>query len=347
MAPNRRATRQAPPKYDLSAIIPGTKIQASAEGIYYTAEVVQASTAKARARAPVKVHFLGYTDASDEWVGLDRIRSKAIKALKKVKEPAEKVSSMDTDVTLYPYFAVPEGRMEEFKAGFQAFHDALRPAEEKIRYFGFSVDEENRVVHCREAYGDAEGLLAHLKDVDGPFKKALEIAALQSISVSGPAAELEKLKEALTPLGCKFMSTDAGARTFAAYTAPTKWDAGKSDTSVVVLPYFKVKNMAAYKASLEYFSRLMNPKREGAVYYGFAIDEDGGTAVCKGAYKNGQGFLTHLKNVRKPFDVALALADLAALEVHGPAAELEKMREALTPLGAKWFVRDAGCKCWI
>lgn len=252
----------------------------------------------------------------------------------------------EMEVTLYPYFSVPEGKMEEFKAGFQSFYDAIKPAEEKVLYYGFSVDEEHRVVHCREAYADAEGLLAHLKDVDAPLKKALEIASLQSLSVSGPPAELEKLKEALTPLGCKFLATEPGvSRSFAA--APTKWGAGKADSSVVVFPFFKVKNMKAYKASLEYFNRMMSPKMEGCLYYGFQIDEENGMAVCKEAYKSGPGFLAHLKNVQKPLDVALALADLEALEVHGPAAELEKMKEALTPLGAKWFVYDAGCKTWL
>lgn len=64
---------------DYSALVKGTRVQAEAEGQYHAAEVVVVSNAKSRAAAPVKVHFSGYTNASDEWVGADRLRSKLLK----------------------------------------------------------------------------------------------------------------------------------------------------------------------------------------------------------------------------------------------------------------------------
>jgi len=54
------------------------RLQVEAEGTYYAADVVTVSTAKAKAKAPVRVHFSGYDNDSDEWVGGDRIRSKAL-----------------------------------------------------------------------------------------------------------------------------------------------------------------------------------------------------------------------------------------------------------------------------
>jgi len=77
--------KQAAPKakakekvYDYSGLEKGMRLQAEAEGVYYAAEVVTVSKAKNRAKAPVKVNFLGYTHDSDEWIGADRIRSKAL-----------------------------------------------------------------------------------------------------------------------------------------------------------------------------------------------------------------------------------------------------------------------------
>ena len=52
----------------------------------------------------------------------------------------------------------------------------------------------------------------HLADVKEPLAAALAIAgpAGLELNVVGPAAELEKLKMPLTPLGCKFWETDSG-----------------------------------------------------------------------------------------------------------------------------------------
>mmetsp|Transcript_40654 Transcript_40654/g.91727 ORF Transcript_40654/g.91727 Transcript_40654/m.91727 type:complete len:652 (+) Transcript_40654:87-2042(+) len=74
-----KAKAKAKPEMDYSGLEKGMRVQAEADGIYYAAEVVTVSEAKNRSKAPVKVHFMGYTAASDEWVGADRLRSKALK----------------------------------------------------------------------------------------------------------------------------------------------------------------------------------------------------------------------------------------------------------------------------
>jgi len=82
---------KAPLKADYSGIEKGMKLQCLFEGTYYSAEVVTVS--KKRVDDPVKVRFVGYTAASDEWVGADSIRSKALKMLKpKAKAKAKRAS---------------------------------------------------------------------------------------------------------------------------------------------------------------------------------------------------------------------------------------------------------------
>lgn len=71
--------------YDYSGLTEGMRLQAESEGAYYAAEVVMVSTAKNRTRAPVKVTFKGYDQSCDEWVGGDRIRSKALKKVEPEK----------------------------------------------------------------------------------------------------------------------------------------------------------------------------------------------------------------------------------------------------------------------
>jgi len=85
---------------DYSALEQGQRLQAESEGVYYAAEVVTVATGKKRAKAPVKVHFLGYTADYDEWVGADRIRSKALKAsaTSKTEKPPTKGLKSNTKV---------------------------------------------------------------------------------------------------------------------------------------------------------------------------------------------------------------------------------------------------------
>merc|ERR1712070_416966 len=77
---------------DISLLERGTRLQAMAsDGVGYAAEVVAVSKNKSRSKAPVKVNFVGYTKDSDEWVGVDKIRSKVLKGGKPVQKKGERL----------------------------------------------------------------------------------------------------------------------------------------------------------------------------------------------------------------------------------------------------------------
>lgn len=81
-APKAKAKAKAAPKpkpMDYSAVKQGMRLQAEADGKYWAAEVVAVNTKK---KTPVKVNFIGYDKQYDEWLGADRLRSKAIVPLK-------------------------------------------------------------------------------------------------------------------------------------------------------------------------------------------------------------------------------------------------------------------------
>merc|ERR1712159_287707 len=123
----------------------------------------------------------------------------------------------DTQVTIVPYFTVPEGKMDEFKAGFPAFYEHTKAgtaASGKCLYYGFAIDGNK--VFCREGYTNADGVLAHLGEVKEELDAAVALVGEGGLdlAVMGPAAELEKLKEALGPLGTKFYALDGGSMTF-------------------------------------------------------------------------------------------------------------------------------------
>jgi len=70
---------KAKPEVDYSGLEKGARLQAEADGVWYAAEVVTVAKDKKRQKAPVKVHFAGYTNDSDLWLGADQLRSKALK----------------------------------------------------------------------------------------------------------------------------------------------------------------------------------------------------------------------------------------------------------------------------
>jgi len=83
-----KAKAKAVAKVDYSVLEKGDKLQAKADdGVWYAASVVTVNTKKGA--QPVKVNFQGYTSASDEWVGADRLRSKALNEAKKGASAAQ------------------------------------------------------------------------------------------------------------------------------------------------------------------------------------------------------------------------------------------------------------------
>jgi quinol monooxygenase YgiN len=109
-------------------------------------------------------------------------------------------------VSLHPYFKVHPGKLEQFKASLPAFVEKTG-SEEKNLFYGFSLNGDD--VFCREAYTDAEGLLAHLDTVGAMLSEALKIADLTRLDVHGPAAELDKLRAPLAHLNPAWFASDA------------------------------------------------------------------------------------------------------------------------------------------
>lgn len=107
------------------------------------------------------------------------------------------MSKLSNFVTLHPYFKVHAGKLEAFKAGFSGFAEKTA-SEEKNLFYEFTVNGDE--VFCREAYADAEGLLAHLENVGALLAEALKIGDLIRLEVHGPAAELDKLRGPLAHL---------------------------------------------------------------------------------------------------------------------------------------------------
>ena len=102
-------------------------------------------------------------------------------------------------------------------------------------------------------------------------------------------------------------------------------------------PYFKAHpgKLDALKAAFPAFIEK-TAGEEKNLFYGFTLNGD--EIFCREGYADAEALLAHLDGVGAMLAEALKIADLTRLEVHGPAAELEKLRKPLAHLNPTWFV---------
>ncbi|RJS95070.1 putative quinol monooxygenase [Salinisphaera sp. Q1T1-3] len=114
-----------------------------------------------------------------------------------------------------------------------------------------------------------------------------------------------------------------------------------TDTGVSFTPYFDIPaaRMDAFMALVDRFIEATRTE-SGCLYYGFCFN--GSQAICREGYVDGDAFLVHLDNVGALFAEAQEIATVSRMEMHGPAAELAKLREPLAELDITWYTLEAG-----
>lgn len=113
----------------------------------------------------------------------------------------------------------------------------------------------------------------------------------------------------------------------------------KSDF-VSLHPYFKAhpEKLEEVKAGFPKFVEATASEKE-CLFYGFTVNGD--EILCREAYESAGGVLDHLDNVGELLAEILKIANLTRLEIHGPATELEKLKEPLAHLNPNWFALEA------
>jgi quinol monooxygenase YgiN len=104
-------------------------------------------------------------------------------------------------------------------------------------------------------------------------------------------------------------------------------------------PYFKAHpgKIEAFKAGFPAFVEK-TASEEKNLFYEFTVNGD--QVFCREGYSDAEGLLAHLENVGALLAEALKIADLIRLEVHGPAAQLDKLREPLAHLKPEWYALE-------
>jgi hypothetical protein len=115
------------------------------------------------------------------------------------------------------------------------------------------------------------------------------------------------------------------------------------DTCCTLVPYFEVQEgqLAAFKALGPKFVAKTRTE-SGCRHYVFSYS--GNIAHCREGYDSGDAILAHLQSVGDLLGEALKIAKIIRLEVHAPAAEIEKLRGPMSSLNPQFFALEEGIR---
>lgn len=111
--------------------------------------------------------------------------------------------------------------------------------------------------------------------------------------------------------------------------------------AVSIHPYFKIHDgkEKAFEALMAQFVELTQTEKS-CHYYDFSIC--GNQAYCREAYHDAAAVLRHLENVGSCIEASAEISELYRLEFHGPAEEIDKLREPLADLNPDFYLRATG-----
>lgn len=101
----------------------------------------------------------------------------------------------DMSVAFMPYFAIKD--MDNFLEVCNQCIEQVKQETLCLSYgFAISTGPSNPMAFCRELFANAEGVMAHLSNIELLFKEGLcRYGELVSLQIHGPKVELDKLRE--------------------------------------------------------------------------------------------------------------------------------------------------------
>ncbi len=114
-----------------------------------------------------------------------------------------------------------------------------------------------------------------------------------------------------------------------------------NDDACSIMPYFQIEAGKAddFKAISEKMVES-TAGEPGCLYYGFSFAGD--TAYCREGYANADALLAHVVNAGPLLEQLGTVSALIRMEICGPAAEIDKLREPMAFLNPTFFVLESG-----
>jgi quinol monooxygenase YgiN len=241
-------------------------------------------------------------------------------------------------VSMAVIFDVPEGK--DFRSKFGGMYEKVKAGTSECLYYGFAVCG-NKVL-CREGYSSVKGLMEHGKDVKAEFQAIESEVGSDKIRflVTGTGSDLTALNPHLGPKGARMVELDSGA------IAPAPMPKGCKDTHITILVEFVVQDgkLEEFKAG---FSKFYNATKsgggaDGCLYYSFGVE--GNSVFCREGYTDAAAIAKHGEDIKGMLDEPLKVVGEGGMKLNvvGPKAEIDKLRERLEPRGAVFWELDDG-----
>ncbi len=110
---------------------------------------------------------------------------------------------------------------------------------------------------------------------------------------------------------------------------------------VTIHPYFQLHPGMQARANEVMEKFILKTQGEPlCLFYEFSLL--GEEVFCREGYVGAAGVLHHLQNIGAILEEMLTIANLTRLEFHGPADEMDLLREPLAHLDARLFVVTSG-----
>lgn len=114
----------------------------------------------------------------------------------------------------------------------------------------------------------------------------------------------------------------------------------RDDNIITLVPKFKIhegKKEEYMKVLPKFLEKVKANEQDTCVFYGFVGPTEDDLVICREGYNSADGLLKHLANVDAELKAALENADIIELNVQGPPAELEKLKEPLAAFNPTYY----------
>lgn len=241
-------------------------------------------------------------------------------------------------VSLAVIFDVPEGK--EFRSKFGGMYEKVKAGTAETLYYGFAVNGNKVLV--REGYATVKGVMEHGKEVKAEFEAIEGQVGSDKIRMMcmGASSDIEMLRPHLGPRGARMIELDSGALAIAAMPK------GCKDDHITILVEFSVPagKMDEFKAG---FSKFYGATKggvgaSGCLYYGFGVE--GNSVFCREGYTDAVACAKHAEDIKGMLEEPLKVVGEGGMKINvvGPKAEIDKLREKLEPRGAVFWELDEG-----
>lgn len=110
---------------------------------------------------------------------------------------------------------------------------------------------------------------------------------------------------------------------------------------VSIHPYFRVHpgKLDEVRTILRRFVAAAGEEPR-TLYYDFTLSGD--VVFCREAYDGAEGLLAHVDHIGPILGDMLQVSEVVRLEIHGSAAEIEKLKVPFAAMNPEWFVYECG-----